>query len=59
MNENYPLSVQIAEVEREITMRERVYAGLISRGKMKRADADHQIAIMREVLVSLQWLKAL
>ncbi len=59
MSIEYPLSLQITEVKREIAMRERVYAGLIARGKMKRADADHQIAIMCEVLVSLQWLNAL
>lgn len=40
----------IAEAEREIRMRNRVYPGLVSRGKMTQEDADRQIGLMREIV---------
>jgi hypothetical protein len=57
MNSEIPLAVQISEVEREIKMRESVYRRRVEDGKMKHADADRRIRIMREVLVSLQELR--
>jgi hypothetical protein len=57
MSKEYPLSVQIGEIAREIEMREHVYEGRVDRGLMRRKDADHQIGIMKEVLRTLQQLR--
>jgi hypothetical protein len=48
------LGQQIACVEREIRMRERVYPGWVSGGRMSQAKADHEIAAMKAVLTTLQ-----
>lgn len=55
---NVNLVQQIEEVEYEISMRERVYPGLVTRRKMKQADATYRIERMRAVLKTLQWLQA-
>ncbi len=39
----------IAECEREIRMRQRVYPKLVAGGKMTQRDADDQIWMMREI----------
>lgn len=44
---------QIQEVRRELTMRERVYPGLVARGKMTRKDAETHTARMEAVLRTL------
>lgn len=44
----------IAAVEREITMRRRVYPGRIAEKKMTQERADHEIACMEGVLAILQ-----
>lgn len=49
-----PLAAQIACVEREIGMRERVYKRRVADGKMKQQAADDEIAAMRAVLVTLR-----
>lgn len=49
-----PLAAQIAEVEREIGQRERVYPRLVAAGKMTPAAAERQIAVMRAVLQTLK-----
>lgn len=46
-------AAMIAECEREIRMRNRVYPGLVSRGRMTQEDADKQITLMREVVDTL------
>jgi hypothetical protein len=56
MSKEIPLSVQIAEIERELKMREKVYRGHVERGTMKHDTADKQMRIMREVLVTLREL---
>ena len=48
---------QIASVEREIAMRKRVYPRWIDGGRMTQAKADHEIACMQAVLVTLQHVK--
>ena len=40
---------KLNEVLREIRQRQRVYPRLIAAGKLSQADADRQIAIMREI----------
>lgn len=48
------LDQQIKEVEREIGMRFKVYAGRMSRGDMTKEDADKKIATMQAVLETLK-----
>jgi hypothetical protein len=57
MSTEYPLSVQIAEVEREIKMRTGTYEARLRIGQMMRQDVIHRLGIMREVLKSLQSLR--
>lgn len=52
-----PLTSQIAEVEREIKQRERVYPRWVEAGKMPKATADRQIEVMRAVLATLKAAK--
>lgn len=59
MSTEIPLSVQIGEVEREIRMRQNAYPGLIEKGRMKAVDARRQIAIMQEVLSTLEEQRAI
>lgn len=51
-----PLTAQIAEVERELGMRQSVYARRVSEKKMSQTDADKKIDLMRAVLATLQQL---
>jgi len=53
------LSDQIAELKREMAMRERLYPGWIERGTLRRDAADRQMARTRaalHVLIELQEL---
>lgn len=52
-----PLDAQIACVEREIRLRERVYPNWIAHGRMTKAKADSEIATMRAVLDTLRGAK--
>jgi hypothetical protein len=52
-----PLSVQIAEVERELALRANVYPGLVSRKKMRQAEAEKHTENMMAVLKTLRWLQ--
>jgi hypothetical protein len=58
MSDLFPVSLvdQIAEVEREIRMREEVYRRQIVAGRMTKARADAYLARMRAVLTTLQIL---
>jgi len=51
------LNEQIAEVMRESALRENVYPGLISRGKLKQREADYCMDRLRAVLDTLLWLR--
>lgn len=51
------LASQIAEVEYELRMRERVYANLVSTRRLRQAEADMHMAHMRAVLDTLHWLQ--
>jgi hypothetical protein len=48
------LREQIRCVERELTMRSRVYAGLVDRRKMTPHEAEREITTMGQVLKTLQ-----
>jgi len=54
---NYPIEIQIAAVKRELAMRERVYPRWVDAGKTTQAKADHELAVMREVLATLERLR--
>jgi len=49
-----PLARQIKCIEREIQMREYVYAKRVSETKMTQEKADEEINVMKAVLASLQ-----
>lgn len=59
MSKAVPLSDQIASVEREIAMRERVYPRFVADGKMPAAKADRELRAMRAVLDTLHGVRAL
>ena len=48
---------QIAELEREIAMRERVYPQQVAAGKMKQAEAEMLMDRMRSVHETLRFLQ--
>lgn len=48
------LDEQIRCVAREINLRKRVYPRWVATGRMKQQEADHEIAAMQEVLVTLR-----
>lgn len=49
---------QIAEVRREVKLREQVYPHQVTRLKMTQAQADEHLARMRAVLETLERVKA-
>ncbi len=49
---------QIAEIDREISMRQRVYPEQIRRGKMRQAEAELLMGRIQAVRASLVFLKA-
>jgi hypothetical protein len=51
------LADQIAEIEREIAMRRRVYPRMVGDGKMSQTKADIQIALMEAARDTLKGLK--
>ena len=57
MSAEYPFSVMIGELEREITARLQSYPGMVARGRLKQAVADRRIAILREVIATLAALR--
>ncbi len=56
--ERFSLADQIEEVERELRYRYGVYAKRVDDGKMTRAQADRQIALMRNVRDTLRMIAA-
>jgi hypothetical protein len=56
MSDLFPPTIPelIAEVEREIAARERVYPRLVAEGKSTRKKADRQMSLMRAVLANLR-----
>lgn len=51
---NTDINAQIAAVYREISMRQRVYPRWVTAGNLTQATADHEIAVMHEVLETLK-----
>jgi hypothetical protein len=51
------LDAQLAEVEREIKLRSRVYPRWVEKGNLTQTAADRQLEIMRAVADSLRQLK--
>ena len=49
------LGEQLAEIDRELTMRSRVYPGLVTRRKMRQSEADYQIACMEAIRETVSW----
>jgi hypothetical protein len=49
-------AAQLAEVEREVALRRRVYPRWVADGRMKQAAADRQIATMEAVAETLRRL---
>jgi hypothetical protein len=52
------LAVMIASVKREIAMRQRNYPRWVESGRLRQAEADREIAAMRDVLTTLVELEA-
>ncbi len=48
---------QIAEAQREVAMRRHVYARQVTVGRMNQQDADRKIALMEQIVQSLQKVK--
>jgi hypothetical protein len=53
----FSIVAQIAEVEREIAMRYKVYPNWVANAKMKQSEADYYMGRMQAVLKTLQWLQ--
>jgi len=53
----FSLVAQIAEVDREIVMREKVYPAWIKSHRMQQGEADYYLGRMRAVLRTLKWLQ--
>lgn len=51
------LDAQIKCVKREIALRKNVYPKFVNSGRMKEAEADHEIAAMTAALHTLMGLK--
>lgn len=51
---NYPIEVQIRCVEREISMRQRVYPRYVAKGNMTQHQADNETSCMKAVLNTLK-----
>jgi hypothetical protein len=52
------LDDEIAEIEREVNLRQKVYIRWIAQGRLTDAKADWQLAVMRRVLMRLQAVRA-
>jgi hypothetical protein len=52
------LNEQIAEVERELALRSRVYPGLVAKNKMRQSEADEHTRRMQAVLATLRSLRS-
>lgn len=51
------LDQQIAEIDRELRMRDEVYPGLVARRKLRQAEADLHVARLRAVRDTLAWVR--
>lgn len=53
----YPIHEQLSEARRELALRKAVYPGFVQRGKLSQRDADRQIALMAEIVRTLETLR--
>lgn len=53
----YSLSEQVAELKRELAIRERVYPGWVKGGRLKQADSDRQMGRLTAALHTLMALE--
>lgn len=51
------LAQQIKSAARELAMRRNVYPKWVSSGRMKQADADHELAAMQAIIDTLNALR--
>jgi hypothetical protein len=51
-----PITEQIRCAKRELAMRERVYPKWVETGRMKREEADRELAAMQAIVATLQGL---
>ena len=49
MNRKFTARELSAEAQREVIQRQRVYARLVDQGKMRAADADRWLTMMRQI----------
>ena len=58
MSDLFPITVEdeIQELEREVALRKRVYPRWVAAGKMTKAKADRQIAVMQSAVERLKEL---
>ena len=56
MTRTFPIAEQIAEARRELTMRYKVYPGMVSRGSMTQEEMDRRIAVQHAIVETLQTL---
>jgi len=54
----FNLTAQIAEVERELTMRRKVYPHFVASEKLTHDEAKYYMGRMEAVLKTLKWLQA-
>lgn len=52
-----PLADLATCADREVAMRERVYSGWVEKKKMSADKAEHEIAAMKQIAVTLRWLE--
>lgn len=53
------LPEMIRSAERELSLRRRAYAGWVRQGRMRREDANHEIACMEGIIAELTKLQHL
>jgi hypothetical protein len=55
--QRFSLTAQIAEVDRELALRAKVYPHQVSSGAMRQSIADHHVELMKSVKRTLEWLR--
>lgn len=57
MTRKVSLTAQIAEVDRELGERKRVYERLVAQRKLRQSHADYQMSLLEAVRATLLWLQ--
>jgi len=53
----HPIDEQIAEVKRELALRENVYPSFVARARMTQAEADQHMSRLKAALQTLLWVE--